>query len=687
MGGLFETSILQGDLRNKYNKQEILDYNAYGITHKCKESKTGEIVAIKIINKKYLEKVCGQNNLQKCFQLIKDEIETLKKMDGDFSLHLIEDKETNESFFIITDVWDTTLEKFISGVKRGLNIDEIMHIFKRLNITFKRMRDNNIIHGNINLRNILIKKNKDETIPILSEYGQKNAWDKNLNIMQSTSQCSAPEVLEGKKYDNKADLWSIGVIMYRLYFNEYPFNGDTQVAIFNDIITKNNLKKSEENLYFNDLIKKLLIIDPNNRMTWEEYFNHKFWQTINENEPVINNKNTNKENIENKSIINKHIYKKDYISIFQKSKNEQIKSLQNNKNYNIYYCMNDKINHKEQLNNNIEELKKFEIQEEKNNGKTMDYLLYQGLTKNIQIEFLTKLILYGCNLKKLDILTCIPANNLRELDLSGNKIEDIYPLSDISYVNLITLNLGNNDIYDISPLVKVNFMNLQNLNLSHNLIVDIEPLADFPFNNLDKLKLSSNKIRNIEIFTKVPFINLTYLDLSNNKISETTKALGSISINNLLHLDLSHNSIESIEGLKASQYKKLIMLELGDNDISNIDALTEVYFDELVKLSLYDNNIDNGNIFAKVPFKNLKEINLSYNKLQNIDFINYVVFKNLEILNLNGNNINDLVPLNYFSLYNLKEFDLKNNKLKDNEENNNILNSLKLIHKNLKINL
>jgi len=33
----------------------------------------------------------------------------------------------------------------------------------------------------------------------------------------------APEILEGKDiYDNKCDLWSIGVIIYQLYFNEFP---------------------------------------------------------------------------------------------------------------------------------------------------------------------------------------------------------------------------------------------------------------------------------------------------------------------------------------------------------------------------------------------------------------------------------------------------------------------------------
>ena len=682
MGGLFETSILQGDLKNIYTMQEILDYNVYGVTHKCKDSKTGKLVALKIINKKYLEKICGQNHLAECFQLIKKEIEILKKMDGDYSLHLIEDKETEDSFYIITDIWDSNLENFISTEKTSLKFDEIKYIFIRLNIVFKRMVENNIIHGNLKLSNILIKKIKNKMIPILSDYIKKDILDEELNIIQSTTQFSAPEILEGNNYDNKVDLWSIGVILYKLYFNEYPFNGETQVAIFNDIMSKKKLKKSDENIYFNDLIKRLLIIDPNNRITWEEYFNHKFWEIENENEDLNINENTENEDIENENIINKYIIKKDYKYIFQK--NIENKNNQNSKLYNIYYCMNENINQKEQLNKNVEDLKKMQINVDKNKG-SIDIVLYREITKRIQLEYLTKLILYGLNLKKIDILTNIPANNLYELDLSKNKIENIESLPEISYDNLITLNLGNNNIYDITPLIKVSFTNLKNLNLSHNLITNIESLSEFPFNDLDKLKLSSNKIRNIDILTKVPFINLTYLDLSNNKISDPSQALGFISIKNLIHLDLSHNSIKTIEGLNVAQYKNLKSLELGDNDITNIDILKDAYFNELNILSLYDNNIDNGNIFAEVPFKNLKELNLSYNKFQNIDFINNIVFKDLEKLNLSGNNISDLTILNNFDLNNLKELGLKNNKLKEKEENENILNDLKIKYKKLKI--
>lgn len=36
MGGLFETSNIQGELKNIYTKQDVLDYNVYWVTHRCK---------------------------------------------------------------------------------------------------------------------------------------------------------------------------------------------------------------------------------------------------------------------------------------------------------------------------------------------------------------------------------------------------------------------------------------------------------------------------------------------------------------------------------------------------------------------------------------------------------------------------------------------------------------------------
>ena len=674
MGGLFETSNIQGELKDIYTKEEVLDYNAYGVTHKCIENKTGNKVAMKIINKKYLERICGQKNIEKCMETIRQEIELLKKMDGENSLHLIESLETEDSFYIITEIWDTDLEKYISEKKTGLTIEEIKNIFTKLNNALKRMVDNGVIHGNLKLSNILIKNNENnEIIPLLNEYGKNEIIDEKLKVMQSTSEYSAPEQLNGENLDNKVDLWSIGIILYRLYFNEFPYSGETQVALNNDIKKKKKLKICEENFYFNDLIKKLLIADPNYRITWEQYFEHKFWSQDKDEKNEIEEKDIKEQNINNESF-----NKKEYKIFFKKRTN-----MPKDKYYNIYYCINDENNPSEKKS---DDLKKIEIGVDKDyDQESLENLICKEITEKIPLDILSKLVLYGCNLNNLDILANILANNLIELDLSRNKIENIEKLQDVSYTNLISLNLSNNNINDITPLTKVPFRNLKNLNLSHNLIEDIEPLSQVPFNDLDKLKLSSNKIRDIEVFTRVPFNNLTYLELKNNKIGESGKALGNISIKELLYLDLSHNLLKTLDGLNAWQFRGLISLDLGDNDISNIDLLSEVYFSELISLSLYDNNIENGNIFSRVPFSDLKELNLSYNKIDNIEFVNYVVFANLEKLDLNGNKISDLSCFYQFLLVNLKEFHLKYNKLKEYEGNENILNCLKKYFQDLKI--
>ena len=684
MGGLFETSILEGDLKSLYTKQEILDYNAYGVTHKAKESKTGKLVALRIINKKYLEKICGTKNLEKCYEAIRKEMENLKKMSGDYSLNVLEEKETNDSFYIITEIWDTNLQNYFISKKSSLSIHEIKNIFNKLNIAFKRMKENQIIHGNLTLNNILIqinKKKENDVIPLLSEYGIKGNYDVKLNIMQTTSEYSAPELLIGENYNYKIDLWSIGVILYKLYFNEFPYNGETQVSIYNDIKKHKNLKLCEENPLFNDLIKKLLVVDPNNRMDWDEYFKHKFWE-LRKKEEKENNNMDKSENEEKGNIEKELREKKEYKFLFKKKE-----YLTMNKYYNIVYCL---YAYNEQTNNydaNLENPQKIEIvvDKDRDNNESIDNLIYQEITKTIQLSYLSKLVLYGCNLKNVNLLTSLPANNLLELDLSRNQIDNIESLSQLSYEYLINLNLSNNKIYDISPLIQTSFKSLRNLNLSHNLISDIEPLAQMPFALLDKLKLSSNKIRNIDILIKIPFAYLTCLNLSNNKIAEPAKALAYISITNLLNLDLSHNCMKSLLGLNAAQYKNLISLNVSDNDIRNIDLLKDVYFSELTKLSLSDNNIDNGYIFAEVPFIKLKELNLSYNNIENVDFVNYFAFKNLEKLDLNGNKINDLTPLEQMELNNLKEMEIKYNKLKENEGNEIILNNLKNKYNGLKL--
>ena len=91
----------------------------------------------------------------------------------------------------------------------------------------------------------------------------------------------APEVLKDEKelINSKSDIWSLGIIIYYLLFKEYPYNGNDEYKILQDINSNKKLKKcNDEEL--NDLLNNMLKINVNERISWDDYFNHSFLKKI-----------------------------------------------------------------------------------------------------------------------------------------------------------------------------------------------------------------------------------------------------------------------------------------------------------------------------------------------------------------------------------------------------------------------
>ena len=153
----------------------------------------------------------------------------------------------------------------------------------QLNNAFKIMKENKIIHRDLKLENILIKyKENNKYIIKLADYGSSKRLDslsKNYcNSKVGTLIYMAPEILNGEKHNYKCDLWSIGVIIYRLKFVKSPFIGSTETALIKNINNfNNNLIKETGNKELDDLIKNLLEKNYGIRLNWDQYFNHPFF--------------------------------------------------------------------------------------------------------------------------------------------------------------------------------------------------------------------------------------------------------------------------------------------------------------------------------------------------------------------------------------------------------------------------
>jgi calcium-dependent protein kinase len=109
-----------------------------------------------------------------------------------------------------------------------------------------------------------------------------------MELVLGTAYYIAPEVLRGQ-YDEKCDIWSIGVIMYILLSGEPPFPGSDDKEILKNVVQgKYNFSRevwksrSEEAKQF---IKKLMNIRPAERLTASECLNHP-WLLKKTDEPV-----------------------------------------------------------------------------------------------------------------------------------------------------------------------------------------------------------------------------------------------------------------------------------------------------------------------------------------------------------------------------------------------------------------
>ena len=93
-----------------------------------------------------------------------------------------------------------------------------------------------IVHRDLKPENLLLDKGTDPKITII-DFGTSATFDKEKKMSQKfgTPYYIAPEVLK-KNYDEKCDLWSIGVIMYILLCGYPPFNGANDKQIIEAVL-------------------------------------------------------------------------------------------------------------------------------------------------------------------------------------------------------------------------------------------------------------------------------------------------------------------------------------------------------------------------------------------------------------------------------------------------------------------
>ena len=286
------------DVRNYYEIGDKIGQSRFAHIYKAREKESNELRAIKIYDKDKIRTEFKRKNFRDATDEdlnpyiigFNNEINNMKIVEGKehkniYTVKFYEHFHTNDEFSIVMELCDDNLFNVFSNKILSFNNNIIKDILEKLNVTFRIMAQNKIVHRALNFENILIKYlNKEKTNYIFKLKLTDDSLIKDLPSYKTKGKINSdyffisPEILKRKDFNEECDLWSLGVIIYTLLFREYPFKGNNEAEILKNIQHNgNNLLKKTDNSKLNDLISKLLIEDPKRRITWNQYFNHLFF--------------------------------------------------------------------------------------------------------------------------------------------------------------------------------------------------------------------------------------------------------------------------------------------------------------------------------------------------------------------------------------------------------------------------
>ena len=87
---------------------------------------------------------------------------------------------------------------------------------------------------------------------------------------------AAPEIIKNLDYDEKCDMWSVGITLFETYFGVSPYGYNMNIDKINDMIDdEENFKFRKTNIPTLDILFKLLLqIDPEKRMSHSEFYDY-----------------------------------------------------------------------------------------------------------------------------------------------------------------------------------------------------------------------------------------------------------------------------------------------------------------------------------------------------------------------------------------------------------------------------
>ena len=253
---------------NQYLLHVCIGEGNFAKVFKAIYKKEQSICAIKVINE---DKIKTQ---PKVLELLHSEIKVLQSIDNKNVIKLSEWFNENKYYYLVMEFCNGgDLEKYIkSKPNKIISEAEAIGFFKQLLNGFKALHEIKAMHRDFKLANVLMH----EGVLKIADLGFSKQADLAKTAL-GTGLYMAPEIMKYQQYDNKVDIWSLGICLYEMLYGEPPFYAKTELQLLKVVeqnIINFNLKGISVSPMLQELIRKMLIVDPKKRISWMEIYNH-----------------------------------------------------------------------------------------------------------------------------------------------------------------------------------------------------------------------------------------------------------------------------------------------------------------------------------------------------------------------------------------------------------------------------
>ena len=253
-----------------YKVLQRLGEGSFGKAFLCKRESDDSLCVIKQILIEGMDKKEKDDVLNESIILAKLDHQNIIKF-----FEVFESEKPKQMINIVTEYADGgDLSEKIKERKNKNNYfteSEILDYFTQICLAIKHIHENKIIHRDLKSGNIFLMKNG---LVKLGDFGISKKFQKTTDKAKTfigTPYYLSPEIIDGKPYDSKSDIWSLGVLLYEMMTFKMPFNANS-LPMLSVKITRGQYTPPPT-IYTKDLrelVTKCLTIDPKIRPSIHE---------------------------------------------------------------------------------------------------------------------------------------------------------------------------------------------------------------------------------------------------------------------------------------------------------------------------------------------------------------------------------------------------------------------------------